>query len=70
MVENALQSQAQGDKKQEKAMSQTFVNFSQVKKKLQQHHNLILLVLREFIVTLFGRNYQFFNPKIFRWMWT
>ena len=45
-------------------MSQTFVNFSQVKTR-NCNHSLRLLVLREFILTLFGRNYQFFNPKFF-----
>ena len=54
----------EGHKKQEKAMSQTFVNFSQVKTE-----TATTLELNTFgfngIVTLFGRNYQFFNPKFF-----
>ena len=62
MGESSLWSQAQGEghKKQKKVMSRTFVNFSQVKQNC--NHSLILLVLREFILT---EIISFFSPDVF-----
>ena len=57
MGESSLWSQAQGEghKKQEKVMSRTFVNFSQVKTELQPQLNTF-----GFKRVHFNRNYQFF----------
>ena len=65
MGESALRSQVQeGHKEQEKGMSRTFIKFSQVKTETATTPQLNTFGFNR-IVTLFGRNYQFFNPKFF-----